>query len=432
MRIGLIYPSRNRKKTYSSAISGLNQFFETNEYLPSFSLPSLSLLTIAGCTPNDVEVKLIDERVSQVNYDQGFDLVGISIMTEQALRGYEIAQEFRKRGVFTVLGGIHASTLPEEAGKHADCVVVGEGEITWPQLLEDFKNGVTKKIYFSKQQIDLEQSPIPRYSLADVKAFPFLPTQTTRGCPLDCSFCTVTKVYGAGYRTKTVKRVLREVEAILQVSRNRKLAFNDDNMFVSRKNSYELLEALIPLRIRYFTESDVSITEDERLLSLLQKSGCVSVFIGFESLVPENLASFQRNQWKLKRLRTYSEACQRIQSHGIQVLGAFIVGFDHDDNDSIRRLIDFTLANNILGQYHLITPFPGTRIREDLIREKRLAPNDARWDIYSCFDVVFTPKKISKEQLEAGLLEIYQTVYSRRSHLKRFNHMLRNFKGKNP
>jgi radical SAM superfamily enzyme YgiQ (UPF0313 family) len=190
-----------------------------------------------------------------------------------------------------------------------------------------------------------------------------------------------------------------------------------------------LLEALIPLRIRYFTESDVSIAEDERLLSLLQKSGCVTVFIGFESLVPENLASLQQNKWKLKRLREYSEACRLIQSHGIQVLGAFILGFDNDSNDTIQKLIEFTLDNNILGQYHVLTPFPGTRFREDLIREKRIAPNDAHWDIYSCYDVVFTPKNISKENLEVGLQEIYQTVYSRKSHLKRFNHMKMNIKG---
>jgi radical SAM superfamily enzyme YgiQ (UPF0313 family) len=195
-------------------------------------------------------------------------------------------------------------------------------------------------------------------------------------------------------------------------------------MFVNRKKSYELLEALIPLRCRYFTQSDVSIAEDEKLLALMQKSGCVTVFIGFESLVPENLASLQSNKWKFKRLKMYSEACKKIQSHGIQVLGAFIVGFDHDNQEVFQELIDFTLENNILGQYHVLTPFPGTRIRDHLVREGKLNANDRRWERYGCFDVVFTPKMMSKGQLEAGLLEVYQTVYSKEAHLKRSRHMI--------
>ena len=152
------------------------------------------------------------------------------------------------------------------------------------------------------------------------------------------------------------------------------------------------------------------------------------VFIGFESLVPENLASLQSNKWKFKRLKMYSEACKKIQSHGIQVLGAFIVGFDHDNKDVFQKLIDFTIENNITGQYHFLTPFPGTRIRDDLIRESRLPANDSQWDRYSCFDVVFTPKMMSNEELEAGLLEVYQTVYSKEAHLKRSRHMIDIFK----
>jgi len=195
-------------------------------------------------------------------------------------------------------------------------------------------------------------------------------------------------------------------------------------MFVNKKKSYMLLEALTPLRIRYFTESDVAIAEDEKLLGLMKKSGCVTVFIGFESLVPENLASLQSSKWKFKRLKMYTEACEKIQSYGIQVLGAFILGFDYDTNDVFQNLIDFTLENNIMGQYHFLTPFPGTRIRDDLIREGMLRANDNQWDRYSCFDVIFSPKRMAKEELEAGLLEVYQTVYSKEVHLNRSRHMI--------
>ncbi|MHA1381614.1 MAG: B12-binding domain-containing radical SAM protein [Candidatus Helarchaeota archaeon] len=428
MKIGLIYPSRSKKATYSSGYKQLQKFFDTNEYLPTFYLPSLSLLTIAACTPPDIEVIIIDERASTINFEEKFDLVGISIMTEQALRGYEIAQEFKTRGIFTVIGGIHASILPEEARRFCDCVVVGEGEVVWPKLIEDFLSGNVKDIYYNKKQIRLEESPIPRYDLVDVEKFNLLPTQTTRGCPHDCSFCTVTEVYGPKFRNKSVKQIISEVEAIQKLSVNRRIIFNDDNMFINRKKSYELLEALIPLRIKYFTESDVSIAEDEKLLNLMERSGCITVFIGFESLIPENLASLQRNKLKLKRLKMYSEACRKIQSHGIQILGAFIVGFDHDNRDVFNQLIDFSLENNILGQYHILTPFPGTRIRSKLIKDGRLPVNDKRWDLYSCFDLVFNPKNMTKKELEEGLLRVYQGVYSKNAHLKRARHMIEIFK----
>ena len=428
MKIGLIYPSRSQKTTYSSFNPELQEFFDSNQYLPTFFLPSLSLLTIAACTPSDFEVKLIDERTSSVNFEEHFDIVGISIMTEQALRGYEIAQKFKNKGIFTVIGGIHASVLPKEAHKYCDCVVVGEGEILWPELLSDFKKGAVREFYYNKEQINLEQSPIPRYDLIDIEEFNLIPTQTTRGCPFDCSFCTVTDVYGPGFRVKKIIQVINEIEAIQNISKNRRIIFNDDNMFVNREKSYKLLEALVPLRMKYFTQSDVSIAEDEKLLDLMQKSGCVTVFIGFESLVPENLASLQDNRWKYKRLKIYSEACKKIQSYGIQVLGSFIVGFDHDQRDVFQKLIEFTLKNNIQGQFHFLTPFPGTRIRNDLIKERRLPKDDHRWDHYSCFDVVFSPKNLSMEELEEGLIEVYKAAYSKDVHLRRARHMIEIFK----
>ncbi len=428
MKIGLIYPSRSRKHTYSSSNPELQYFFESNHYVPSFYLPSLSLLTIAACTPQAEEIQLIDERTTQIDFEEPFDIVGISIITEQARRGYEIATEFRKRGVFTVLGGIHASVLPDEAKQFCDAVVVGEGEVSWPNLIKDFKQGTLKKFYLNPGQINLEQSPVPKYDLIDIGAYPFIPIQTTRGCPLDCSFCTVSKVYGPKLRNKKTDQVLRELEAILKLSKNRRIVFNDDNMFLNRAKSLELLEALRPLKIRYFTESDISIAEDERLLGLMGKSGCVTVFVGFESLVPKNLGSIQGNKWKLHHLKSYSEACKKIQDHGIQVLGAFILGFDHDRLEVFEDTIKFVLDNNILGQFHFMTPFPGTRVRETLIDEKRLAADDDRWDLYSCFDVVFSPKSMTKEELEDGLLNVYRRVYARDAYLKRARHMMETFK----
>lgn len=424
MKIGLIYPSRSQSRTYKSSNRELQAVFDRNPYIPTFFLPSLSLLTIAACTPEDFDIELIDERVDAVDFDEPFDLVGISIMTEQARRGYEIAQNFRKKGVFTVMGGVHASVLPEEALNFCDSVVVGEGEELWPQLLIDYEKGNAKRTYTQTKQIDLERSPVPRYELVDTQVFNLIPTQTTRGCPYDCSFCTVTMVYGSRCRNKNIRQVIGEIEAIKSVSNNSRIIFNDDNMFVNKRKTYDLLNAIIPLKIRYFAESDISFAEDEKLLDLAQKSGCVTVFIGFESLVSENLASLQNSKWKHKRLDYYSGACRKIQSHGIQVIGSFIVGFDFDDSGIFQRLIDFTLENKILGQFHFLTPFPGTRVRDDLIKEGRLSENDDRWDMYSCFDAVFPPKKMSLQNLEEGLINIYSHVYSKRAHYDRSRHII--------
>lgn len=428
MKVGLIYPSRSRKSTYSSFNPDLQKFFDTNNYIPTFFLPSLSLLTIAACSPPDMEVKLIDERIENIDFDEHFDIVGISIMTEQAIRGYEISSEFRKKGVFSVIGGIHASTLPKEAKEYCDSVVVGEGEPVWPLLLRDFRKGSVRKFYYNQAPCDLTKSPVPRYDLVDSEIFTLIPAQTTRGCPFACSFCSVTEVYGSEFRNKTKKQVITEIIAIQEKAKNRRIIFNDDNAFVNRKKSYALLNSLIPFRIKYFTQADISIAEDKRLLDLMHKSGCVMVFIGFESLVPDSLSSIQSSKWKYKRLNTYSEACDKIQSHGIQVLGSFIVGFDSDDKSVFERLIEFTLKNKILGQYHLLTPFPGTKIRNSLIKSNRLSAAHKKWDLFSCFDVVFPPMNMSKRDIESGLLRVYETVYSREAHLKRSRKMIDIFK----
>ena len=337
MKAGLVYPARSRRKTYSTANPQLQEFFDTNQYVPTFFLPSLSLLTLAACTPPEVQLKLLDERVTEIDFQEHFHIVGISIMTEQGLRGYEIAQRFKSNGVFVVIGGIHASILPREARKYCNSVVIGEAETLWPLLIQDFKKGKVKEFYYNTKKIDLEKSPIPRYELVDTDKYNLIPIQTTRGCPYDCSFCTVTTIFGPKFRNKASKQVLAELEAAQNLSRNRRIVFNDDNMFVNRKKTYRFLEALIPHRIKYFVQSDITIANDEKLLVLMQKSGCVTVFIGFESLVRDNLASLHNSRMKFKHLSSYSEACKKIQSHGIQILGAFILGFDHDTKNVFKN-----------------------------------------------------------------------------------------------
>jgi len=427
MKIGLISPFRSKVNTYYTNNPDLRNFFSTNKNVPAFFHPNLALLTLASLTPGTIEITLVDERVDTLTFKEDFDLVGISMITAQATRGYEIAEKFKKQGVYTVLGGIHPTVCPEEASSHCDTVIAGEAENTWPQFLEDYKQGRPKMLY-RDSGVDISKSPIPRYDLVDTSKFQLLPVQTTRGCPRDCSFCSVKTVFGPKYRIKTTAQIVNELKAIQAVAKNRRCVFNDDNMFVDKKRTYEILEAITPLHVKYFAQTDISIAEDEQLLKMLRDSGCITVFIGFESLVPENLASIQKSGWKLKQSMTYSDKCRKIQSHGIQVLGSFVVGLDYDTRDSLLRLRDFVLENHIWAQFLFMTPFPGTRIREELIGQGRLSSFDTNWDLYTCFDAVFEPLSMKKKELNDTILEIYQSVYSDSAHRQRLRYMVDCFK----
>jgi len=199
-------------------------------------------------------------------------------------------------------------------------------------------------------------------------------------------------------------------------------------MFVNKRRMYEILEAMKPLRVKHFAQTDISIAEDEKLLKLLQESGCMTVFIGFESLVPENLASIQKSGWKLKHLQTYSENCKKIQSYGIQVFGSFVVGLDHDTRDSLLRLRDFVLENHIWAQFLFLTPFPGTRVRDELIKQGRLSPSNTNWDLYTCFDAIFEPASMRIQELEETVLGLYESVYTDAAHRQRVRHMVDHIK----
>jgi radical SAM superfamily enzyme YgiQ (UPF0313 family) len=432
MKIGLISPSRSQKRSYSSSHPPLKEFFDTNPFLPSLVVPNLSLLSIAGCTPRDYDLRLIDERFGPVDFDEPFDIVGISIMTEQAGRGYAIADEFRKRGVFTVIGGIHASLLPDEAKTHCDSVVVGEGDRSWPVLLAEYQGGTAHPFYRSSGPIEANRLPIPRYDLADPNVYPFFPVQTARGCRLDRPVKSLPQVSRSGLRSKTTTQILAELEVLCRVSLNRKVIFCDENIFIERARSRELLKAITPLRIKYFAAADVSLAADERLLEALIQSGCIAVFINFANPDPDHPNAIREKTRGRRPAENNAAACARIQAHGIQVLGAFILGFDHDDPGVFRRTADFVLENNILGQFQILTPFPGTRLRQELFAEGRLPHDDDPWDLYSGFDAVIAPKAMSKEDLSDGLLDIYRNVYTKDASMKRSRHMVGMFQNLRP
>ncbi len=256
-----------------------------------FSIPPRNLLYVAAVTPKDAEIVLVDEHVGKIDFEEEIDLVGITALTATAPRAYEIGDEFKRRGVKVVLGGIHPSILPEEAIQHADAVVVGEAENLWPQLIEDFKRRELKRFYQSSQKPSLENLPFPRRDLLEGKRYltkNFI--QVTRGCPFDCDFCSVSKFFGKKHRFRPVGDVIKEIESL----KGKFTVFADDNIVAQAKHAKELFKALIPYKKRWFSQAALTMNDDDELLRLSAQSGFEGVYIGFESLSDIGLKKFKK------------------------------------------------------------------------------------------------------------------------------------------
>ncbi len=418
MKIALISP----ESTTMSRDKAFVNFYESNKEVTGhrqrFTGLSLGLLIIAALTPKSFEIQFIDENYDPVDFSKKYDLIGITAITQQATRAYQIADKFREKGITVVIGGIHATVLPEEVKEHADSVVIGEAEETWPQFIDDFINRNIKPFYRQTGLVDLTKSPIPRYDLLDPEKYKAVWIQTTRGCPHDCEFCAASRIYGSTYRYKTVDQIVDEMNYIKSIFGKVWINFADDNMFVNRKYSKELVTRLISFNLRWFAQTDISVAEDNELLGLLRKSGCVVLFIGLEAVSEEDLSSIDKHGWKRKHFEKYSEYIKKIQSYGIGVMGAFIVGLDSSNITVFEKIADFAVDNCLYStQVTILTPLPGTRLRERLEQEDRILHSS--WDNYTSFDVNFKPKQMTIQQLQSGLLDTYKKVHSKEAVLKR-------------
>ncbi len=411
MRIALISP----RGSFLGRSSEFRRFFaespELEFYRQYWSGLGSGLLVIAALTPREIELDLIDENIELVDYEKKYDLVAITAMTHQATRAYEIARRFRERGVPVVLGGIHATVLPEEARLHADSVVVGEAESVWEGVLSDLSGCRLKTLYRSERQVDLTRSPLPRFDLLANKPYKIVWVQTSRGCPHDCGFCCASRVYGKRYRHKTVEQVMTEIQTVRKAHPRALIGFADDNLFCDRESSRRLLDALISVKVKWIGQSDVSIARDPGLLRSVRKSGCVALLTGFESINENNLRGLDSSNWKMNRLKDYSDSIQVIQAAGIGLIGTFIVGFDNDDAGVFDALADFIIGNHLAGaQISALTPFPNTRIAERLAGEGRIL--NTPWENYTLYDVNIRPKNMSTQELEAGIISTFKRVYA--------------------
>ena len=374
--------------------------------------PYLSLTTLAALTPPEMEVQIMDENVEAIDFDSRPDLVAVSLMTPLAPRGYEIADQFRNRGIPVVVGGVHATMMPEEAEEHADAVVIGEGEILWPEVVADFINGELKKYYLTDRRTPLNAMALPRRDLLRRGAYLFQNTlQTTRGCPNDCDFCSVTTFYGNTYRFRPVADVLQEIRAL----KGNLIFFVDDNIIGSRTYAQELFEGLKPLKKRWVSQATLNISREKKMLTLARDSGCLGLFVGFESLSQEILNDLGKPFY---RVAQYETAIRRLHDYGIGIQGSFIFGNDNDPPDVFSRVVRFCIQNRLEAVlFSLLTPFPGTRIFHQLLKENRILHFD--WEKYDMNHVVFRPQGMEPEALEKGFFEAYRKVYSSTSLLKR-------------
>jgi radical SAM superfamily enzyme YgiQ (UPF0313 family) len=379
------------------------------------SLPSLSLLTLAGMTPDRIEVSYHEVAdLRQLDQLPQCDVAAIASFSAQIKDAYELSDRYRTLGVRTVLGGLHVTARPDEAAQHADAVVIGEGEIGWPMLLADLEAGRLKKRYATDgRSFSLADGPMPRFDLLDMDRYNRITVQTQRGCPWRCEFCAASIRLTPLYKMKPVDRVIAEIREIKRLWPKPFIEFADDNSFVHRRHSKQLLREVAAEDIRWFTESDVSIADDPELLALMREAGCAEVLIGLESPRAGGLDGVElRRNWKHGRVGRYLEAIERIQSHGIAVNGCFVLGLDGDGPEIFDAVYDFVQASGQFDvQITVLTAFPGTPMYDRLLADGRLLEPEA-WERCTMFDVNFRPAQMSPGELQHNLVALGRRLYT--------------------
>jgi len=369
-----------------------------------FQLPPLSLATVAAATPEHVDVEIIDEAIEPIDYTCDADLVGITTLTRFAPRAYEIADRFRKNGVKVVMGGMHPSALPEESLQHCDSVIVGEAEMIWHTLIKDFEKNRIKKIYKCKDFIDMSIIRPPRRDLYKKERYLFTHlVQTTRGCPFNCSFCSVTRFFGKTFRVRPIESVVNEIRNM-----NTKIVgFSDDNIFGNRTYARRLFSALKYEGIMWMSQASLNIAEDPELLHLAARSGCKGLFVGLESADDESLTHLNKRFLKPHK---FKEAIAKLHDKGLGVMGAFIFGNDNEDASIFKRTLEFAKKIKLdLAQFAVLTPYPGTAIYNKLIKENRIFNPD--WAKYDCGNVVFKPLKMTSDKLKEEVDKMWREFY---------------------
>ena len=398
----------------------------------------VSLTLIASLTPSDWDIEIIDERMGEaIDYDEKVDLVGITIRTLTAPRAYAIAKQYRKRGVKVVLGGPHVSVLPSEATLHADSIIIGEAEPVWGQLIADFEQGQMRRSYRAAEMPPLGGHPLPRYDLVKQHNYsPMIQIESSRGCPLMCSYCSVPDLYGKSYRERPVNQIVDEIIAFKEMvfdsaplpigmppghKRKLHIAFVDDNIWPRRKHTRELLQAIIDLNldIEWSAQAHINSLRDPEFLAMAKASGCQLIGIGLESINQESLNGVNK---KGNQVHMFADTLQMIHDAGIGVQGYFMFGFDQDKPDGFEKTAQFIMDTHIeMPVFFITTPYPGTSFYNQLNSEGRIF--NRNWARYDAHNLVVHSKGMPDEQLKEGFLYMHETVYSLENSAKRLSHL---------
>jgi len=389
--------------------------------------PPLSLAIIAALCPDNWEIVLKDENFEAFEFEEG-DLVGITSFTSSATRAYEIAELYKEKKIPVVMGGVHASMLIDEALNYVDTVVVGEAESVWADLLDDFEKGQMKRVY-TGERLSLDKIPIARHDIFS-EDYLFDSIQTTRGCPMNCEFCSVTVFNGNAYRMRPVEDVLEELETIKANS----FMFIDDNIVgynrKSKEHAKSLFRGMIERGIKkdWMCQATINFADDDELLELAAKSGCRMVFIGVESENTKALEKIKKRSNLKVGVDNYPKVFNKIQSYGISVLGAFIFGLETDTMEDLKARINYIKESNIDAlQISFLTPVPGTDLYEKFTEDGRIFkdnyPED--WEYYDGFEIVMHPAKVTVKQFEEIKLEIAREIYDYDRLVKRLSNTIK-------
>jgi radical SAM superfamily enzyme YgiQ (UPF0313 family) len=378
-------------------------------YLRSWQMEPLPPAMIAGLTPEDVEIRFWDDRMEAIPYDEPTDLVGISVETYTARRAYQIASEYRSRGVPVVMGGFHAMLCPEEVGRHAEIVVTGEAEDVWPTVIDDVRHGHWQHVYAPSRRPKLGTTRPDRSIFRGKKYLNLRLVEAGRGCHFRCDFCAIQTAFGAMQTRRPLDTILREIREIGRP--NDLYFFVDDNITSNMNAAKDFYRALAPLGIRWVSQASINAAHDEEFLDLIARSGCQGVLIGFESLDRNTLKAMGKGFNTMGG--GYEKALANLRRHGLRVYGTFVFGYDHDTEASFDEAVDFALDQKMfIAAFNHLTPFPGTPLYRRLEAEGRLA-SDAWWldPDYRYNQVPFRPERLSPEEVQRRCVEARARFY---------------------
>jgi radical SAM superfamily enzyme YgiQ (UPF0313 family) len=375
---------------------------EHSLFVDEARMQPLALGVLAALTPADVEVKLVDDRIEPVNFDETCDLVGISVETFTARRAYEISAAYRKRGVPVILGGMHVTLLPEEAAQHADSIYIGDAEFLWAQVIEDARSGSLQPIYLAMGGPP-QTGTITRRDIFEGKRYlPLSLVQFSRGCHFACEFCAVSVYFQQRHHCRAIEQVVQEIES----QQGKVIFFVDDNLVANHETAKELFRALIPLKIKWVSQASLDMTGDLELMELMVESGCLGHVIGFESLEADNLRVMHKTPNLSGGLDRYQSQIEILRRFGLQTWAAFTLGHDYDTVESIQKLLDFALENRFtFAAFNVLMPYPNTPFYKRLQSEGRHLYNGKWWlhPEYRFNHAAFQPLRMSASELtQAG------------------------------